>query len=71
MQLFGIDLLKAFNSLRGLPSYVGDLYKFRHQQKTSNISFPFGKLYPNFEDRFLPSGIATGQYFHQDLLIEK
>lgn len=47
--------------------YLRSLQQFR-RQATDGL-FPFGKLYPCIEDRFKQSGIASGHYFHQDLLI--
>ena len=46
-----------------------DLRKFRALQAKSNFEMPFGKLYPCIDEYNTESGIAAGQYFHQDLLI--
>ena len=35
----------------------------------SAADFPMGRKYPRMADRFDDSGVASGQYFHQDLLV--
>jgi len=69
--LFGINPLKAFYSIRGLPAYFRDLQTLRSQKQAAARQFPFGKPYPCLEDRFLESGTAKGFYFHQDLLVAR
>ncbi len=54
---------------RGLPYFLKDYFVIRKQAKLSGMIFPFGKFYPWVEDRYQNSGIASGHYFHQDLLI--
>ena len=71
MVLIGIDPLKLINFVRGIPFYIQDRKTLIKQQKSSNIKFPFGKPYPILEERFSESGIATGHYFHQDLLVAR
>jgi len=55
--------------LKGLPFYLKDYYEIKQQAKQSKGDFPFGKFYPCLNDRFRESGIASGHYFHQDLLV--
>lgn len=69
LHILGIDLLKTIYTLRGLPHFLTDYSFLKRQLKESDGSFPLGRLYPCLEDRFQKSGQATGQYFHQDLLI--
>lgn len=69
--LFGIDPRKMVNSLRGLPLYFRDFLRFMRQAKTKAKEFPAGKFYPCLCDRFSDSGLAIGDYFHQDLLIAR
>ena len=33
--------------------------------------FPFGPAYPIYEDRHSDAGVATGHYFHQDLIVAR
>ncbi len=59
---------KALHSLRGMWPYCQDFQALKVQELSSAKVFPFGKLYPCLEERFLESGSASGHYFHQDLL---
>lgn len=45
-----------------------DLARFR-EQLAGDPDFPFGKLKPELKDRDAPSGVLSGHYFHQDLLV--
>jgi len=65
--IFGIDIVKLINSIRGLFVYYKDYKKIRFN---SNDIFPI-KLYPILDDRYKQGGTATGHYFHQDLLVAK
>lgn len=69
--IFGIDPLKMIRSLRGIPNYIRDLIALTKLKKTALKIFPFGRLYPCLEDRYTESGVATGHYFHQDLLVAR
>ena len=55
--------------VKGMPSFLKDYQELRRQGKQSGMIFPFAKLYPCMEDRYQKSGIASGHYFHQDLLV--
>lgn len=50
--------------------YYDDLKELT-KQKGSDTSFPFGKKYPILNERFESSGILSGHYFHQDLLVAR
>jgi len=52
-----------------LACFYRDYLKFKRQAKTSDLYFPFGKLYPCLDDLSADSGSASGHYFHQDLLV--
>ena len=69
--MFGIDPLKTIHSLKSLPTYFRDLRILKSQKASAAKEFPFGKLYPCFQDRSMESGSATGHYFHQDLLVAR
>ena len=71
MVLFGLDIKKTINTIRGLTFYYRDLKTIKNQEKFSKNSFPWGKLYPCLDDRFLESGAVKGHYFHQDLLVAR
>ncbi|HET6459737.1 MAG TPA: DUF268 domain-containing protein [Syntrophales bacterium] len=55
--------------VRGMPSFLRDYLEIRRQAKQSGMAFPFDKFYPWMEDKYEKSGIASGHYFHQDLLV--
>jgi SAM-dependent methyltransferase len=52
-----------------MPSFLKDYRDIRRQAKQSGMVFPFGNFYPCIEDRYEKSGVASGHYFHQDLLV--
>jgi len=55
--------------VKGIPSFLKDYRDIRRKAKQSGMVFPFGKFYPCMEDRYQKSGIVSGHYFHQDLLV--
>lgn len=55
--------------LRQLPAFLKSYRQIKSQAKRSGAAFPFGKLYPCLEDAENESGVASGHYFHQDLLV--
>lgn len=69
--MFGFDPLKTVITIKGLPHYFKNLWLLKRQKKATVREFPFGIFSPCFEDRFSESGSATGQYFHQDLLVAR
>lgn len=69
--LFGIDPVKTFHTLTGLPAYLRDIRLMRKQSGCRGNAFPFGKLYPCFEDNHVDSGSTNGHYFHQDFLTSR
>jgi hypothetical protein len=56
---------------RGLFAYYRDLQTLLGQQASAAREFPFGRIYPILNDRFSESGLASGHYFHQDLLVAR
>ena len=62
---FGIDPRKTFRSLRGLPRYVHDFFRFR-----SNYSGRF-ELLPCLHDWYEEGGSTKGEYFWQDLYVAR
>jgi SAM-dependent methyltransferase len=69
--MLGIDPLKTIHFIRGLIPYLRDLHELNMQKESATRIFPFGRLYPCFDDRFSDSGTANGHYFHQDLLVAR
>ncbi|MGV8058153.1 MAG: DUF268 domain-containing protein [Smithellaceae bacterium] len=55
--------------LRHLPDFLKSYREIKSQAKRNRADFPFGKLYPCLEDAANESGVASGHYFHQDLLV--
>lgn len=57
--------------------YLKAYLEYRKDLKTLNIqkgndrAFPFGKPRPILNEKYAESGIASGHYFHQDLLIAR
>ena len=60
--------LKTVNFLKGMGFYLRDLKRFK-LQKGNNSDFIFSSYHPMLNDRFSKSGVMSGHYFHQDLLI--
>lgn len=67
---FGIDPRKTIRSLFALRWYFSDLRSFKKQLKGST-QFTMGRLYPCVSDKNDQGGAASGQYFHQDLLVAR
>ncbi|MBU2623828.1 MAG: DUF268 domain-containing protein [Proteobacteria bacterium] len=62
---FGIDLRKMFRSLRGIPRYVRDLFRFG-----SNYTGRL-ELLPCLHDWYEEGGTTKNEYFWQDLLVAR
>ncbi len=59
-----------FSNIRGLSWFFKDLQTLKKQMRQKpNQEFPFAKMYPILNEKFTESGMASGHYFHQDLLI--
>jgi hypothetical protein len=69
LNTLGFNPLQSARVAALTPRFVADYVRFRQQQRTSESALPFGKLYPCLLDKYDSSGAATGQYFHQDLLV--
>ena len=66
--MFGIDLRKMINSIRGIPVFLREYRRFKRELASeSSNDFALGRIYPCLVDRFEESGAASGHYFHQDL----
>ncbi len=62
---FGVDPIKALRSLRGLPRFVRDYFRFRSGH-SGRI-----ELLPCLHDWHEEGGAATLEYFWQDLLVAR
>lgn len=68
MSILGIDLIKMFNLVRGLTSFIADYLQLRKQVKDDKLKVSF---YPILDDKYKQGGTAKGHYFHQDLLVAR
>lgn len=67
---FGLSPLKAVRAVRGMYFYLNDLRTFR-RMLGSQAAWAFGPFLPMLEDRKAGAGSASGDYFHQDLLVAR
>lgn len=70
LSFFGINLIRLYYSLRGLPSFFRDLYLLK-KQKSGNRDFVIKPSMPILFDKYDTAGNMTGHYFHQDLYVAK
>lgn len=66
---FGLDPLALGKGAVGLPKIIRDYWKIRAQRSTCSQEWPLRFSTPCPHDYSEPSGIASGHYFHQDLLV--
>lgn len=52
-----------------LPDFLKSYRKIKNQANNSRPDFPFGNFYPCLNEAEIESGVASGHYFHQDLLV--
>lgn len=64
----GVDIRKIL-SVRRLPGVVKEYFILRGQNKASAADWNIKFTMPSFFDFYESSGIASGHYFHQDLLV--
>jgi SAM-dependent methyltransferase len=64
----GLDVRKFF-SIRRLPGVVKDYFFLKKQNKKNNLGWNIKFTMPSFYDFYDKSGVASGHYFHQDLLV--
>jgi SAM-dependent methyltransferase len=73
--LVGFNPISLLKTLRGMPSYISDFLKLKHQFKKINVmgggNFPIQLCYPMLNDKFSEAGTTSGDYFHQDLLVAR
>jgi SAM-dependent methyltransferase len=70
--LFGFDPLKFARSVRGLGPYLRNRRALRGQMRATSSGardFEITRAYPCLSDRYEPSGVGSGDYFHQDLYV--
>ncbi|PXV69056.1 uncharacterized protein DUF268 [Dysgonomonas alginatilytica] len=67
--IFGLYPRRIIKSLKSLPWYRQTKRQFVRQWKEDNQSFGAISSYPCLRDRDEEGGVASGHYFHQDLLV--
>ena len=67
--IFGLYPRKILRSLKSIPWYRQTKREFVRQWKGDNGSFGAIVSYPCLRDRDEEGGVASGHYFHQDLLV--
>lgn len=65
----GIDPGRFKRTVRGTRPYLDNRKRFLEQAAASGGEFAIADDYPCLTDRFDESGVANGQYFHQDLYV--
>src|ERR1700737_2012841 len=68
LRFLGIDFMLGIRNLNALRWFYYD-YRNLKRQLAGDTAFPFTQWHPIFTDKFLDSGVLSGYYFHQDLLI--
>jgi hypothetical protein len=68
LRTFGIEPFTTYRALRGLRTYRRNRLTYDAQRPEIDV-WPDGERFPCLTDRYDESGVAEGQYFHQDLLV--
>ena len=70
---WGVDGRVTFAAIQGFTVARKDRNTFRRQRDASpnGLDFPDGSSYFVYGDRTDNAGVATGHYFHQDLLVAR
>ena len=67
----GIDFIKMMRSISSVPFFISDYVALKKQKGLTRGHFEFGSLWPCLSDRRSAGGVASGAYFHHDLLIAR
>lgn len=71
LRAFGVDGATFLQGVRGFIPYLRDYRSMRRQLRSDRIRWPMRASLPCLTDRYEQSGVATGHYFHQDLLVAR
>ena len=71
LKLFGFDFAKTIQSLYGLGKFYSDYKDYKIKAKNAEHAFPVKKMIPVLTDHIAESGVAKGQYFHQDIYVAR
>jgi SAM-dependent methyltransferase len=64
----GINLLSTYRTIIGIPAFIKDLNNYRNSEAVEErFKVKLYHLSPFLSDRYTDSGVASGDYFHQDL----
>ena len=66
---FGIDLRLFLRSWFAVPAFVKEYRALHGQDKKVGQKWKISPSCPSFHEKMQASGVASGHYFHQDLLI--
>lgn len=66
----GLDFKKAYINLSGIGWYIKDYRKLKSQLNNQNL-FPITQFRPFLYEKKDSSGVASGDYFHQDLYVAR
>lgn len=69
LNCFGIDIIKGYQSLKGIPFFIGDFILYK--KLSTDQSIEISGIYPILNEKFLKAGSMKGHYFHQDLWAAK
>ncbi|MCG9891508.1 MAG: DUF268 domain-containing protein [Thermosynechococcaceae cyanobacterium MS004] len=68
-EAFGIQILKMKSAAQGIPFVIKDYFQLKQQNKATATPWKLGFTMPCFHDKSDFGGVASGDYFHQDLLV--
>lgn len=66
---FGVNLFTVYRGIKGFPLLLMDYVRFKQRKPID--AFPIRLSYPCPADRYDEAGVASGHYFHQDLLVAR
>lgn len=65
----GFNPYKMYGFFRNLPAFWREYKNLRKQAEDSPYKFPVSSIEPYLFDKHQSGGVASGHYFHQDLLV--
>lgn len=70
---YGIHIDELMHALKGrpIPEWFQNDLKTLKQQIGNDPRYPFGKMWPIYDNRQGQGGVTRGHYFHQDLYVAK
>lgn len=70
LSFLGLDLLRPFFLIKGLPLFMRQLFELR-RQGNNDFAFSLSDVKPMLFDRRMEAGVMSGHYFHQDLYVSR